>query len=337
MLDFIFNEEVLPIIFMAIMGIAVFCYVILDGYDLGVGVLIGFCRDEKERDMIISSISPFWDANETWLVLAVGVLLIAFPKANGIISTALYIPIFIMLIALIIRGVSLDFREKVKYEHKYLWDHAFNIGSLIASLAQGFMLGMFIMGFKYDLIGILFSILTGFCLVSGYMLLGSCWLIMRTESVFQLKAIAWAKQSLHGAILGMIIVSMMTPLVNIRIFEKWFTLPNFYWLCPIPLLTGYLIFYLNKLISRMPLPNDQLYWLPFLCCLALYLLGFYGLAYSFYPFIVPNQLTIWEAANSKEALSLILIGVVIVLPCIFGYTYFAYRVFWGKTTELKYY
>ena len=330
------NGQWLPLVFVLLMGIAVLAYVILDGYDLGVGILMSQV-DVKDKDKMIASIGPFWDANETWLVLSVGILLVAFPKANGIILTALYIPVAIMLLGLILRGVSFDFRAKVKVSQKHLWDKSFIFGSFLTSMAQGFMLGMYIMGFEYNAFTIIFSLLTGICLASGYSLVGASWLIMKTEGALQIKSIKWAKHSLALTTFGMLLISLATPLLNSRIFEKWFSLPNFFFLLPIPVITGLLIIFLHITIKKLPLKNDAQCWVPFVGSIGLFILGFCGLAYSFYPYIVPNQLTIWQAASSPESLKVILIGALIVLPFIIGYTIFAYRVFWGKVKELTYY
>lgn len=330
------NGQWLPLVFVFLMGIAVLAYVILDGYDLGVGILMSQV-EEKDRDKMIASIGPFWDANETWLVLSVGILLVAFPKANGIILTALYIPVAIMLLGLILRGVSFDFRAKVKLSQKHLWDKSFIFGSFLASMAQGFMLGMYIMTFEYNVFTIIFSLLTGICLASGYSLVGASWLIMKTEGALQIKSIKWAKYSLVLTAFGMVLISLTTPLLNSRIFDKWFSMPNFFFLLPIPVITGLLIIFLYITLKKLPLKDDALCWVPFVGSIGLFILGFCGLAYSFYPYIVPDQLTIWEAASSPESLKVILIGALIVLPFIIGYTIFAYRVFWGKVKDLSYY
>ncbi len=330
------NGQWLPLVFMLLMGVAILAYVILDGYDLGVGILMSQV-DVKDKDKMIASIGPFWDANETWLVLSVGILLVAFPQAHGIILTALYIPVAVMLLGIILRGVSFDFRAKAQVEHQHLWDKAFIAGSFITSMAQGFMLGMYIMGFEYSLFTVIFSLLTGICLVAGYSLVGASWLIMKTEGSLQLKAISWARSSLWVTVLGMILVSAATPLLSHRIFEKWFSLPNFFFLLPIPIITGALIIYLEFMLRKLPCPDDSKCWVPFIGTIGIFTLGFCGLGYSFYPFIVPDKLTIWQAASSPESLKVILIGALIVLPFIIGYTIFAYRVFWGKVKDLTYY
>ncbi|MBX7146716.1 MAG: cytochrome d ubiquinol oxidase subunit II [Alphaproteobacteria bacterium] len=329
-----FNQW-LPLIFMALMGIAILVYVILDGYDLGVGILMG-CANYDQKNMMIASIGPFWDANETWLVLGIGILLVAFPMAHGIILTNLYIPTAIMIAGLIIRGVSFDFRAKARDHHKYLWDRGFTFGSLLTSVAQGYMLGMYIVGFTPTVMAVIFSLLVGVCLACGYSFVGAGWLIMKTEGDLQKKAVRWARLSLWGTALGIALVSIATPLINSRIFDKWFNLPNFFLLLPIPLITALVIILTEIMLKKLPHPQDHYSWVPFAGSVGLFLLGFHGLAYSFYPYIVPDQLTIWQAASSSDALMIILIGVLIVLPFIIGYTIYAYRVFWGKVKELTY-
>jgi len=329
------NSQWLPLVFMSLMGISILAYVILDGYDLGVGILMSQASDE-EKDKMIASIGPFWDANETWLVLGAGILLVAFPIAHGVILTALYLPTAIMLGGLILRGVSFDFRAKANAAHKHLWDNVFMSGSLITTIAQGYMLGLYIVGFEHTLTTFAFGIISGICLAAGYCFVGAGWLIMKTEDILQIKAVRWGRIALWGTTLGMGVVSLVTPLINPRIFDKWFSIPNFFIMLPIPLITGALILILEITLRKLPRPNDHYCWVPFAGAVALFLLGFVGLAYSFFPYIVPDKITIWEAASSPESLMIILIGALIVLPCIIVYTVFAYRVFWGKVKDLSY-
>lgn len=335
-MDMFADGNWLPLVFVALMGISILAYVILDGYDLGVGILMSRATDD-EKDTMIASIGPFWDANETWLVLGVGLLLVAFPQAHGMILTALYIPTAVMLGGLILRGVSFDFRAKARAEHKHGWNNAFMAGSIIATMAQGYMLGLYIVGFETNVYTFAFGILSGICLAAGYSFVGAGWLIMKTEDVLQKKAVHWARFTLYGTAIGMALISITTPLVNPRIFAKWFTLPEILYLMPIPLITGGLILMLEIVLRKLPCKNDRLCWVPFLGSVGLFVMGFVGLAYSFFPYIVPEKLTIWEAASSHESLLIILVGAAVVLPCIIAYTIFAYRVFWGKAKDLTYY
>jgi len=223
----------LPVVFAGLMGLAMLIYVVLDGYDLGVGLLLNG-GDDSEKDLMIASIGPFWDANETWLVLGVGILLIAFPMAHGVILTSLYLPVAAMLVGLILRGVAFDFRVKAREPHKPLWNQAFFVGSLMASFSQGFMLGHYITGFEASLTAYLFAVLIGFSVVAGYGLLGATWLIMKSEHELQKKAVAWARRALWLTAIGIAAVSIATPLVSSRVFDKWFSFPQFVFLSQIP-------------------------------------------------------------------------------------------------------
>ncbi|HEU4621649.1 MAG TPA: cytochrome d ubiquinol oxidase subunit II [Burkholderiaceae bacterium] len=333
----------LPVIFMALMGISMLAYVILDGYDLGVGILLRSANDEQ-KDVMVASIGPFWDANETWLVLGVGLLLVAFPLAHGAILTALYLPVALMLAGLILRGVAFDFRVKARDEHKARWNTIFWAGSLLASFSQGTMLGQLIVGFGKSTAEVLFSLFIGLCLAAGYALLGAGWLIMKTEGDLQRRAVRWARHSLWLTAGGVAAVSVVTPFVSRGIFEKWFALPQLFALAPIPLMTGALFIlafvFLRRLEADTANDNargrDRWAWAPFACTVGIFVLAFNGLAYSLFPYLVVDRITIWQAASAPESLIIILIGAVVVLPVIIGYTVFAYRVFWGKTRELHY-
>ncbi len=330
----------LPLVFAGVMALAMLAYVILDGYDLGVGVLLGQADDEAQKDTMIASIGPFWDANETWLVLGVGVLLVAFPLAHGVILGALYLPVALMLVGLTLRGVAFDFRVKARADHKPLWDRVFFGGSLLAGWSQGFMLGGLITGFKSDWLGYAFGTVIGFGLVAAYCLLGAGWLIMKTEGALQLKAVAWARASWWFAAAGVGAISLMTPLVSARIFDKWFSFPNLVMLFPIPAMTLVLFLVIARSLKRLPtrLGQGNQYGaaVPFAGTVGIFLLAFYGLAYSLFPWLVAERITIWQAASAPEALLVIFYGVVVVLPVIVIYTVYAYRVFWGKSTALKY-
>jgi len=330
----------LPLVFALVMALAMLAYVILDGYDLGVGVLLRRADDDAQKDAMISSIGPFWDANETWLVLGVGVLLVAFPAAHGVILGALYLPVALMLLSLTLRGVAFDFRVKARAEHKPLWDRAFYTGSLLAGWSQGYMLGSLVTGLKDDLGSHLFSALIGLCLVAAYCLLGAGWLIMKSEGVLQLKAVEWARLSLWFTAAGVAAISVATPLVSPHVFAKWFAFPNLVLLLPIPAMTVALFWLMARSLKRLPtrLAQGNPYGaaVPFACTVGVFLLAFYGLAYSLFPWLVVDRLTFWQAASAPEALMVIFYGVVVVLPVIIGYTVFSYRVFWGKLTPLKY-
>ncbi|AOS95715.1 Cytochrome bd-II ubiquinol oxidase subunit 2 [Microbulbifer aggregans] len=331
-----FNEW-LPVIFIGIMGLAVLIYAVLDGYDLGVGILLPMQNeDESQRDTMIASIGPFWDANETWLVLAIGILLIAFPIALSQIMLSLYIPVAIMLIGLIMRGVAFDFRAKAAVDHKLTWDRVFKSGSLLTTLSQGYMLGQYVMGFESGWQAQMFSLLSALGVTAAYSYIGAAWLVMKTESDLQKRAIAWTKRAGRATLLGVLAVSLVNPLVNPGVFDRWFTYPLVMFVLLIPTLTfaGFVVN--DRLLSRLPKENDRHCRVPFFITVGIFLLCFSGLAFSFFPEIVPGKLDIWEAASAPESLTFILVGAAIVVPLILAYTAFSYYVFWGKATELKY-
>lgn len=325
----------LPLFFMAVMGLALLIYVVLDGYDLGVGILMPFATD-AEKDVMVSSIGPFWDANETWLVLGIGVLLIAFPMAHGIVLSALYLPVAVMLIGLILRGVAFDFRVKARDAHKAAWNRIFAIGSLLASMAQGWMLGSYLTGFDYGVWSLAFSLGIALTLPTAYAMLGAGWLIMKTSDELQTKAVGWARAVLWPMGIALVGISLATPLVSHTVFEKWFGLPQLFALLPIPLACAAAFFAARHVIQKPRVVAAGYGWLVFGSTVLIFVLAFFGLAYSLYPYIVVDRLTVWQAASAIEALVVIFIGVAITLPAIIAYTIFMYKVFWGKASELTY-
>ncbi len=327
-------DESLPVIFMALMGVSMLVYVISDGYDLGVGMLMHRATD-AEKDMMIASIGPFWDANETWLVLGIGILLVAFPKAHGLVLTELYLPVTLMLLGLTLRGVAFDFRVKAKAARKPMWDRLFFAGSMLASVSQGWMLGRYISGFGTGWNYPVFAAAIALALPAAYVLLGACWLIMKTEGPLQERAIHWARQAWWPVVVGMGLISVATPWISQTVRERWFSLPEFIALMAIPLMTAVALG-TTRLVLGRAIVRGPLCWLPFVLLIGMFVLGFLGLAYSIYPFVVIDRLTIWQAASSPAALKVILIGVCISVPAIAAYTVFSYRVFHGKATELTY-
>jgi cytochrome d ubiquinol oxidase subunit II len=325
----------LPEIFMALMGAAMLAYVVLDGFDLGVGILLPGA-DDAQKDLMIASIGPFWDANETWLVLGVGILLIAFPVAHGVILGALYLPVTLMLIALILRGVAFDFRVKARAQHKHLWDRAFFIGSALAALSQGFMLGAYILGFEWSVANFAFASFIGVCLLAGYSLLGASWLLMKTSGELQANAARWARGSLWLTAIGIAAVSIATPLVSPRIFDKWFGLPDFLWLAPIPLLSASLLWRADFALRGLRNGISGAPVAPFACSVGLFASAFAGLAYSLFPYLVVDRITIHQAAAAPGSLWIILFGVAVTLPAIIGYSAYTYRVFRGPARALDY-
>ena len=325
----------LPLVFAGLMGLSILIYVVLDGFDLGVGVLTPLAS-EAEKDRMIASIGPFWDANETWLVLAVGLLLVAFPVAHGDILTALYLPVAIMLVGLILRGVAFDFRAKAPAPNKPLWNASFFVGSLMTALAQGFMLGLYIMGLQWTPATIAFGILAAACITAGYAFVGAAWLIIKAEGDLQRKAVRWARTGLIGVLAGFIAISVASPAVSPRIFEKWFSYPEMLALAPLPIMAAGVTALLWWALRHLPDEADRYRHVPFGAAIILFTLAFAGLAYSFYPYVVPEKLTLYEAASAPESLMIILIGTIFVLPAIAGYTALSYIVFRGKARDLTY-
>lgn len=328
-------DSYLPEIFLTLMGFSVLVYAILDGYDLGVGMLMPR-HNEAHRDIMISSIGPFWDANETWLVLAVGLLLIAFPYANSVVFHALYFPTFLLLLGLILRGVSFDFRAKAQDQHKDRWDALFRIGSWLASLTQGYMLGRWVLGFEAGLFAQAFAVLSALCVSAAYAYIGGAWLVMKTEGDVQIYAARSARYAGWLAALGMLAISIANPLLSDTVAERWLAVPEVFLLVPVPLMCLVLLISVDRYLSHVPTRQDIGNWFPFMAVLLLFVLNFFGLAYSYFPDVIPGVMTAAEAASSPASLKIILFGVAVVLPFILLYTALAYWVFRGKTRELTY-
>lgn len=325
----------LPLFFAAAMGLALLIYVLLDGYDLGIGLLLPFAN-EDEKDVMIASIGPFWDANETWIVLGVGVLLIAFPRAHSIVLTTLYLPVTLMLMGLILRGVSFDFRVKAGSDRKAMWNKLFSIGSLVAAVSQGWMLGAFVTGLSGDTTSTLFAILIAMALPALYIMLGAAWLLIKTEGELFWKAARWGRLAVLPMGAGLLLISIATPLVSETIAQKWFTLPNLIGLLPIPIATLLAYAGLIWVFSSKQILEHGYGWLAFLALMVICVLASLGLAYSLFPDVVLGRISIWEAASATESLLFTFWGTIIALPAIAGYTFYIYRVFRGKATDLDY-
>ena len=326
----------LPLIWGFLIATAVFLYALLDGFDLGCGILFLFAPSDKCRDRIMNSIAPFWDGNETWLILGGGGIFAAFPVAYAILMPALYLPVIFMLLGLIFRGVAFEFRFKSSQEYRKIWDIAFHAGSLLAAFMQGVILGNFVQGIEVNGRSFAggpldwangFSIVTGIALIFGYALLGATWLIMKTEDITQNWARGIASYVLVYVGLAMAIVSISMPFIDKRIIELWFSLPNFFYLLPIPLFTalGFVLLWKDLKSS-----NEVR---PFFLTIVLFFLSYLGIGISLYPWIVPFQYTLVEAAASSPGLSLMLVGVAPLLPLILGYTGYCYYIFRGKTSH----
>jgi cytochrome d ubiquinol oxidase subunit II len=325
----------LPLIFMAVMGLALLAYVVLDGYDLGVGILLPFATD-GEKDVMVSSIGPFWDANETWLVLGIGVLLVAFPLAHGIVLSALYLPVAMMLIGLILRGVSFDFRVKARAARKGLWNRLFALGSILAAVSQGWMLGSYLTGFDQGRWSLLFSLGIALTLPTAYAMLGAGWLIMKTGDDLQARAVRWARRMLWPMGVALVGISLATPLISQTVFDRWFAMPQFIGLLPIPVACAVAFYAAFHVTARPRVITAGYGWVVFASTVLIFVLSFLGLAYSLYPYIVIDRLTIWQAASATDSLMFIFVGVAITLPAIIVYTIYMYRVFWGRARALHY-
>ncbi len=327
--------EWLPLFFAGVMGFALFMYIILDGYDLGIGMLIPFANHE-EKDLMISTIGPFWDANETWIVLGVGVMLMAFPYAHSMVLTTLYLPVAIMLLGLILRGVSFDFRVKAKTAHKNTWNHLFSAGSLIASMAQGWMLGNYVMGLTNSNFSLFFTSAIMIMLPVLYIMMGCGWLLFKTEGTVYWKAVRWARMAVLPLGFGLLLISIATPLVSSTIADKWLKLPEAIGLLPIPVASIIAYVAIIWVLSNKKLLEADLGWIVYVALIIICIMCGIGLGYSLYPDVVIDKLTLWEAAASLDSLQFAFYGTVIAVPCIFAYTIYIYRVFRGKTTELSY-
>jgi cytochrome bd ubiquinol oxidase subunit II len=322
----------LPLISAGVVVLAVAMYVVLDGFDLGIGILFPFFPKEADRDRMMNSVAPFWDGNETWLVLGGNGLFVAFPVAYAIIMPALYVPLIVMLLALVFRGVAFEFRWVAKPSHRK-WDIAFAGGSTVAALMQGFMLGGLLHGINvqgrefaggpFDWLTP-FSLLCGVGLLVGYALLGACWLVLKTTDELEQRSRKLATPLLGGLIAMIVLVSIWTPLEYERVAERWFSLPNLLYLSPIPLITAALVVMCWRGV-RGGHPT-----MAFYSAVSLFVVAFFGLVISMYPYLVPTAMTLWEAAASPESQTFLLIGTAVLVPFILGYTGFVYYTFRGK-------
>jgi cytochrome d ubiquinol oxidase subunit II len=328
-------EPYLPVIWAALIGVAVAMYVILDGFDLGIGILFPFARNDRQRDLMMNTVAPFWDGNETWLVLGGGGLWVAFPKAYAVLMPAMYLPVIVMLLALVFRGVAFEFRW-VARTSKIWWNRAFWMGSTLAAFSQGVILGSLIQGVTvqngafaggpFDWLTP-FSVLTGVAVIAGYALLGATWLVMRTEGEVADRARGQAKLLLVAVLVFMGIVSLWTPLTVDAIAARWFSVPNILFLWPVPVITVLVAWQTWRWLEA----GREV--LPFFAAITLFLLGYLGLVISRFPYLVPPSLTIWDTAAVPASLIFTLIGTVALLPIILIYTAFVYWLFRGKVRE----
>ncbi len=322
----------LPVISTGVVGLAVAMYVVLDGFDLGVGILFPFFPQEIERDQMMNSVAPFWDGNETWLVLGGVWLLVAFPLAYSIITPALYVPLIAMLLALVFRGVAFEFRWVAKPHHRK-WDIAFAAGSTVAAFAQGTMVGGLLNGFRVEAGQFAggpldwltpFSVMCGAGLVVGYALIGSCWLVMKTAGGVEKQARRFAKPLLLALVGFIVLISVWTPLQFEHVAVRWFSGRNMLYLSPVPLITAALALSCWRGLSGKH-PT-----IAFNGAVGLFVISFVGLAISTLPYLAPPSITLWEAAASPKSQTFMLVGTTVLVPFVLGYTVFVYYTFRGK-------
>ncbi len=325
----------LPLVWITLIAVAIFMYVLLDGFVLGTGILFPFAPGDGDRDTMMTSVAPIWDGNETWLVLGGGGLFAVFPLAYSIVLPALYLPFIIMLLALVFRGVAFEFRFKARTS-RHLWDKAFFWGSLVATFSQGLILGKFVNGFPLEGTRYTggafewltpFGLLVGLAMVAGYALLGSTWLILKAPGELE----SWARRvtlRLLPLVLGFLaLISLWVPFLDNDIADRWFSLPNFLYLSPVPIVTAVVGFALWRSARGGGHAS------PFVLTMCLFTLGYAGLAISLWPNIVPYEISFWQAAAAPGSQGFLLVGSLIALPAVFGYTAYSYYVFRGKVTE----
>jgi cytochrome d ubiquinol oxidase subunit II len=323
----------LPVIWAVIIGFGLMMYVTMDGFDLGIGLLFPFVPDRSDRDTMVNTVAPVWDGNETWLVLGGAALLAAFPLAYSVILSALYLPLMLMLAGLIWRGVAFEFRFKADEAHRPFWDKAFAWGSYIATFCQGICLGAFINGFQVTGAsyqgGVLdwltpFSVFTGAGLLIAYALLGSTWLVMKTEGALQRRMVALSRPITLALLLVIAIVSLWTPLAHADIAARWFSLPNLFIFAPVPILVLAASWAMLRVLGQEPQAS------PFALALLLLFLGYSGFAISLWPNIIPPNVSIRDAAAPVQSMGFTLVGALFIIPFILAYTAWSYYVFRGK-------
>ena len=326
----------LPLIWAIIIIFGIMMYVVMDGFDLGIGILFPFIKGEQDRDVMMNTVAPVWDGNETWLVLGGAALFGAFPLAYSVVLSALYLPLMLMLIGLIFRGVAFEFRFKARAEKRHIWDKAFIGGSVAATFFQGVALGAFIDGIpvvnrQYAGGGLdwlsPFTVFCGIALIVAYALLGCTWLIMKTEGHLQARMHKLGRPLALAVLVLMGVVSLWTPLAHSDIAARWFTLPNLFWFLPVPILVLVTMYGLLKAIAR------NAHYTPFLLTLVLIFLGYSGLGISLWLNIIPPSISIWDAAAPPQSQGFMLVGTLFIIPFILGYTFWSYYVFRGKVTH----
>ncbi len=323
----------LPLIWALIVVFSIMMYVVMDGFDLGIGILYPFFPEREQRDVMMNTVAPVWDGNETWLVLGGAGLMAAFPLAYAVILSAFYLPLCFMLMALIFRGVAFEFRFKAREHERHVWDKAFIGGSLAATFFQGVTLGAYLQGLPLvdqayaggplDWISP-FALFTGLGLIATYALLGSTWLIMKTDGELRLRAIALTRKLVWLLLAAIVVVSVWTPLADPVVAQRWFSLPNLFWFAPVPLLVAACMYFLLRALRGEP------HAAPFILTLALVFLGYSGLGISLWPNIIPPGVSIWAASAPPQSQGFTLVGALLIIPFILTYTAWSYYVFRGK-------
>jgi cytochrome d ubiquinol oxidase subunit II len=323
----------LPLIWAVIILFGVMMYVVMDGFDLGIGILFPFFPDKDDRDIMMNTVAPVWDGNETWLVLGGAGLLAAFPVAYSVVLSALYLPIILMLVGLIFRGVAFEFRFKASDKRRHWWDKAFICGSVLATFCQGVTLGAYITGIRVNDAAYAggpfdwltpFSVFTGVALLAAYALLGSTWLVMKTEDELLARMRKVAAGSAWAVLFAIAAISIWTPLADPRIAQRWFSLPNLFYFAPVPVLVAACLLLLVSTVRRAA------HSAPFVCALGLVFLGYTGLGISVWPNVIPPGISIWDAAAPPQSMGFALVGALLIVPVILMYTAWGYYVFRGK-------
>ena len=323
----------LPLMWAIIILFGIMMYVVMDGFDLGIGILFPFMPEKADRDVMMNTVAPIWDGNETWLVLGGAGLLAAFPLAYSVILSAFYLPLIFMLIGLIFRGVAFEFRFKTEPGRRRIWDKAFAGGSYVASFFQGVTLGGFVQGVPvrdgayaggpFDW-ATPFALFTGAGLLVAYALLGGTWLILKTEGPLQERMRALSRYLMWALLSVIVVISIWSPLAEEYIAKRWFTFPNILWFSPVPVLVALVTFALLRAL------REGAHMSPFLLTLALIFLGYSGLGISLWPNVIPPSTSIWAAAGPPQSLGFTLVGALLIIPIILTYTIWSYWVFRGK-------
>tara|TARA_B100001094_G_scaffold310560_1_gene345291 strand:- start:5316 stop:6314 length:999 start_codon:yes stop_codon:yes gene_type:complete len=325
----------LPHVYWGLLALSIFIYAVLDGYDLGVGMLMPL-RDKADKDKMVASIGPFWDANETWLVLIVGLLFIAFPKAHSFALSYLYLPVFVMLIGLILRGIAFDFRVKAPEHQRMAWDYAFKIGSAIAALSQGYMIGRYVTGFEESVFAYAFAVLSSYGVAIAYCFIGAAWLILKTEGALQKRAIVWAQYSSRALFFGIAAICWFSFMLYTDSAAEKMSNQMLFISILVPSLCLFLFIRCEYNLTRKIGHDDAACWKPFVNAILVFLVCMIGLAYTIFPYIIPGKMLLVEVASAPESLAFLLVGASVVIPLILLYTAFTYWVFRGKVRDLSY-